>query len=97
LGLAYKANIDDLRESPAVAIVRELAREAIGHLLAVEPHIPSLPASLDSLGNIQLVELDMALQKADIIVLLVDHQAFNDIDREQLQGKTVIDTRGIWR
>jgi UDP-N-acetyl-D-mannosaminuronic acid dehydrogenase len=97
LGLAYKANIDDLRESPAMAIVRELAREAVGHLLAVEPHIPSLPASLDSLGNIQLVELDMALQKADIIVLLVDHQAFKDIDREQLQEKTVIDTRGIWR
>lgn len=97
LGLAYKANIDDLRESPAVAIVRELARESVGHLLAVEPHISSLPASLDSWGNIQLVELDMALQKADIIVLLVDHQAFKDIDREQLQGKTVIDTRGIWR
>ena len=97
LGLAYKANIDDLRESPAMAIVRGLAREAVGYLLAVEPHIPRLPASLDSLGNVQLVELDMALQKADIIVLLVDHQVFKEIDREQLQGKTVIDTRGIWR
>ncbi len=97
LGLAYKANIDDLRESPAVEIVRELATEAMGHLLAVEPHISSLPASLDSLGNIQLVELAVALKKADILVLLVDHQAFKNIDREQLKGKTVIDTRGIWR
>jgi len=97
LGLAYKANIDDLRESPAVAIVRELATEIVGHILAVEPHISSLPAKLDSLGNIQLVELETALKKADILVLLVDHQAFRDIDTEQLKGKTLIDTRGIWR
>jgi UDP-N-acetyl-D-mannosaminuronic acid dehydrogenase len=49
------------------------------------------------LGNIQLVELETALKKADILVLLVDHQAFRDIDTEQLKGKTLIDTRGIWR
>jgi UDP-N-acetyl-D-mannosaminuronic acid dehydrogenase len=97
LGLAYKANIDDLRESPSVEIVRELALEAVGHIFAVEPHISCLPASLDSLGSIQLVELDVALQKADILVLLVDHQVFKTIDTEQLKGKTVIDTRGIWR
>jgi UDP-N-acetyl-D-mannosaminuronic acid dehydrogenase len=97
LGLAYKANIDDLRESPAMEIVRELATEAVGYVLAVEPHISSLPASLDSLGNIELVELAVALKKADILVLLVDHQAFKTIDREQLKGTTVIDTRGIWR
>jgi UDP-N-acetyl-D-mannosaminuronic acid dehydrogenase len=97
LGLAYKANIDDLRESPAMEIVRELATEAVGYVLPVEPHISSLPASLDSLGNIELVELAVALKKADILVLLVDHQAFKTIDREQLKGKTVIDTRGVWR
>jgi UDP-N-acetyl-D-mannosaminuronic acid dehydrogenase len=97
LGLAYKANIDDLRESPAIAIVKELAIESVGPILAVEPHISSLPASLDSLGNIQLADLDVALKKADILVLLVDHQAFKTIDSEQLKGKAVIDTRGIWR
>ncbi len=97
LGLAYKANIDDLRESPAVEIVRELATEAVGHILSVEPHIACLPATLDSSGSIQLVELDVAIKKADILVLLVDHQSFKNIDREQLKGKTVIDTRGIWR
>jgi UDP-N-acetyl-D-mannosaminuronic acid dehydrogenase len=97
LGLAYKANIDDLRESPAVEIIRKLATEGVGHILAVEPHIACLPANLDSLGSIQLVELDVAIKKADILVLLVDHQAFKDIDREQLKGKTVIDTRGVWR
>lgn len=97
LGLAYKANIDDLRESPAVEIVRKLATEAVGHILVVEPHISSLPVSLDSLGNIQLLELEVAIKKADILVLLVDHEAFKAIDREQLRGKTVIDTRGVWR
>ncbi len=97
LGLAYKANIDDLRESPALTIVRELAKESMGLILAVEPHISSLPASLDSLGSVQLVELDVALDKADILVVLVDHQAFKHIDSSKLEGKTVIDTRGIWR
>ena len=97
LGLAYKANIDDLRESPSVAIVRELARESVGHILVVEPHISALPASLDSLGSVQLVALDVALDKADILLLLVDHHAFKQVDKQKLQGKTVIDTRGIWR
>ncbi|MBW4496547.1 MAG: UDP-N-acetyl-D-mannosamine dehydrogenase [Oscillatoria princeps RMCB-10] len=97
LGLAYKANIDDLRESPAVAIVRKLAVEGVGNVWAVEPHIKSLPASLEDLGNIQMVDVEAAVKKADIVVLLVDHFDFTNIDRELLRGKIVFDTRGIWR
>ena len=97
LGLSYKADIDDLRESPALHIVEKLAREKIGELLVVEPNVKQLPASLATAPNLRLVELREALAKSDIVVLLVDHRQFKRVDRELLKPKITIDTRGIWR
>ncbi|HXC56154.1 MAG TPA: UDP-N-acetyl-D-mannosamine dehydrogenase [Rhizomicrobium sp.] len=94
-GLAYKANIDDLRESPAVEIVRELAEKKVGEILVVEPHISELPVALAASG-LRLEDFDVALEKADIAVLLVDHEAFQFVDRDLLKDKIVIDTRGVW-
>jgi len=95
LGLAFKANVDDLRESPALEITRHLAEEGRWTILAVEPNIDHLPPSLDS-GKVKLVDLDVALAEADVLLLLVDHKAFVDVDRMRLRGKTIVDTRGIW-
>lgn len=97
LGLSYKADIDDLRESPAVKIVKSLALDKIGEVLIVEPHIRALPEELKNLCGLKLVEMDAALDQSGIVVLLVDHQPFKAIDRARLQGKVVIDTRGVWR
>jgi len=94
-GLAYKANIDDLRESPAIEITRQLAHEKIGEILAVEPHIQDLPTALRNVG-VMLTSHEEALQRADIVVLLVDHDFFKSVKRETLFQKIVIDTRGIW-
>ncbi len=96
LGLAYKADIDDLRESPALKIVAHLSQTTAFRLLIVEPYIQTLPASLTS-NTVELCSLDHALFEADIIVLLVEHQAFRDVDQRLLQDKLVIDTKGIWR
>ena len=93
LGLTFKANIDDLRESPSLAIAERLAKQGF-KILAVEPHIRALPKALE--GKADLVTLDEALAKADVIVLLVDHAAFKSVPVAQLAGKQVIDTRGIW-
>jgi UDP-N-acetyl-D-mannosaminuronic acid dehydrogenase len=96
LGLAFKANIDDLRNSPAMEIVEQLARGKVGEILAVEPHVDELPAAMKKLP-VRLVGIDQAIERADIVVLLVDHDAFREIDRDRLLDKAVIDTRGLWR
>ena len=96
LGLSYKADADDLRESPAVQIVQRLAREGVGKILVVEPHIEKLPPELANQTGVKLTGLDEGLEKADMVVLLVDHQAFRDIPPEARTDKAVIDTRGIW-
>ena len=91
LGLAFKANVDDLRESPAVEITAALADSGL-QVLAVEPHVQALPPSLS--GKVQLVSLEAALATANVVVLLVDHRAFGSLTLAALAGKTLIDTRG---
>jgi UDP-N-acetyl-D-mannosaminuronic acid dehydrogenase len=97
LGLSYKCDIDDLRESPALHIVERLVQEGIGELLVVEPNLRSLPDSLAKASSLKLTDLRTALEAADIIVALVDHRQFKRVDRGILDAKIVIDTRGIWR
>ncbi len=95
LGLAFKANVDDLRESPACEITHALAGKHLGRVLAVEPHISELPAKLR--GHVELCDLMSAVRQAHVVVLLVAHREFIAVDRHALAGKTVIDCCGVWR
>jgi len=97
LGLAYKADIDDMRESPAVEIVDNLGQQFDGDILVVEPNAESLPDVLTGRNNISMAGLDNALCQSPVIALLVDHKDFRELDRTQLDGKKIVDTRGIWR
>lgn len=98
LGLAFKANIDDLRESPALTIAGQLADEfPESSILAVEPHVSSLPRALEGKTNVTFEETNAAIEAADIIVLLVDHDQFKSVPATALAGKEVVDTRGLWR
>ena len=90
LGLAFKADVDDLRESPAMDIVRHLQSENIGQLLICEPN-------LKSHSELELSSLQTVIEDADIILLLVDHKPFKKITALDLKEKIVIDTRGIIR
>lgn len=94
LGLAFKADIDDLRESPALEIVKDLVAKEVGEIIAVEPNIKQLPSALSDSG-ITLTSLEDALDKANVVVVLVDHKQFKATDRTQFATKVVIDTRGI--
>ncbi|MCT7378206.1 UDP-N-acetyl-D-mannosamine dehydrogenase [Chelativorans salis] len=93
-GLAFKPDIDDLRESPALAIAQEIASTNPGLTLVIEPNIDELPAA--KLDRCELVETQYALENADIIVMLVDHKPFKIIAPQQLQGRYLVDSRGIW-
>lgn len=99
LGLAFKANIDDTRESPAVEIVRRLAVENPDARIVVGRSFlgTTLPDELSPLPNVETLVIDDAVAAADAVVLLVDHDSFREIRPEQLAGKAVIDTRGFWR
>lgn len=96
LGLAFKADVDDIRESPAIEIVAELGRDKVGRLLVVEPHTRELPAQLAALSDVTLVAAEEAIRAADIVLLLVNHCAFAAADRTLIRNKVVIDTRGFW-
>ena len=95
LGLSFKPNIDDLRESPALSIAQKIGSMDFGSIFLVEPNIERIPNGFDS-NKTELISLERAIKSADIVVLLVDHNSFKTMDLSLLSGKKVIDTRGIW-
>ncbi|HBC6376687.1 TPA: UDP-N-acetyl-D-mannosamine dehydrogenase [Proteus mirabilis] len=94
-GLAFKPNIDDLRESPAMNITQQVANWHSGKTFAVEPNIHELPTKLK--GITELVSTEQALKEADIVLMLVDHQQFKAIPGSQVTQKWIVDTKGVWR
>ena len=95
LGLAFKANIDDFRESPARYVAASLARDYGERINVVEPYAAQLPKEFDGTGA-ELVDLDTALETCGVLIVLVDHDIFKVIPAEERAGAAVYDTRGIW-
>ena len=95
-GVAFKANIDDLRESPALQIAMDLTKESSVKTFIVEPNISMLPDALLSEGA-ELLSIEKALVECDIVLGLVDHDEFKNIDRALLSEKIVLDYKGMWR
>ncbi|MEL4427497.1 UDP-N-acetyl-D-mannosamine dehydrogenase [Shewanella indica] len=88
-GLAFKPDIDDLRESPAMAITREISNMHKGRVIAVEPNIHTLNCE-----QFELASLEQAETEADIALLLVDHKEFREKGKPAIVK--VVDTKGIW-
>ena len=95
LGLSFKPNIDDLRESPALDIAQRVSLMGFSKLLLVEPNITKMPDGFEK-DKTELLALEKAVEVADIVVLLVDHSPFKEMDLGLLSGKQVVDTRGTW-
>ncbi len=88
LGLAFKADVDDLRESPALDIVKQIQAENIGKVLVAEPN-------LSSHKDFDLLPFRDVIEQSDILLLLVDHKPFKSLKAADLKEKILIDTRGI--
>jgi len=95
LGLSYKADVDDLRESPALAVV-ELLVQAGAQVRTFEPFVPQASVT----GAQPAADLEQALGEAEALLLLVDHRQFSELDPAGLVGATparvAVDTRGVW-
>ena len=94
-GLAFKPNIDDLRESPAMEIAAQIARWHSGTTQVVEPNIHALPKKLDGLCT--LATLEAALASAEVLVMLVDHNQFKAVSGDSVTQAFIVDTKGVWR
>lgn len=91
-GLAFKPDIDDLRESPAMRIAQMLGATHPGELMVVEPHIDELPSSLGECAA--LVDAFEARERAHIALFLVAHKAFRD-EPAAWADKITINTCGL--
>ena len=92
LGVGYKPNVEDLRESPALAIAQHLVKDSAMRALITDPHVDR--SELDSLFGDRVVSMIGGLEQADIVVFLVAHDRFKLIDRKLLEHKRVIDFCG---
>ncbi|QDU40077.1 UDP-N-acetyl-D-glucosamine 6-dehydrogenase [Maioricimonas rarisocia] len=92
LGLAYKSDVDDLRESPSLEIVRDLAGAGLGELRVCEPYVTA-----EQFKEFPLSSVEETIAESNILVLLTDHSPFRELSADDLAGKHLIDTRGIWR
>jgi UDP-N-acetyl-D-mannosaminuronic acid dehydrogenase len=95
LGLAFKANIDDFRESPALKVAVALAEQFGNRVRIVEPYATVLPDVFDGTGA-TLTDVDTAIETCPVMIVLVDHDVFRSIPLEERLDKAVLDTRGIW-
>ncbi|QQF01606.1 UDP-N-acetyl-D-mannosamine dehydrogenase [Sinorhizobium meliloti] len=96
MGLSFKPDIDDLRESPALEIALRLADRYPEQIYVVEPNIDAIPPELAKRGALLSTQAE-ALEIADVVIMLVDHKEFKE-RVPALQNKALlVDTRGIWR
>lgn len=92
-GLAFKPNIDDLRESPAIQIVNEISSFHEGLLYVIEPNIQVLPSTFKK--TVSLVNYETGFAEADILIFLVNHDSFKLFNRGIKKSQFVYDAVGV--
>lgn len=95
LGLSYKPDIDDLRESPALEVVEALSVKSGSEILVVEPNVSKVPDSLE--GKVTLTDIDEVIKRADIVVALVGHKEFKRFNSALFNDRILLDFVNIFR
>lgn len=96
LGITFKPDIDDIRESPALRITQQVAlANPEAKINVVEPNLENLPHQLQALSNVQLCTLEATLQDSDVLVVLVDHSEFRAAHEKIASHGHLVDTRGL--
>ena len=93
LGVTFKSNVNDVRESPAMEIVSKICDLNLGRVLVADPHVDSLPQHIA--GKTEKTSPELAVAGSDIVVLLVDHREFESLSG-LLKDKILIDTKGFF-
>lgn len=94
-GVTYKPDVEDLRESPALEIVRELGRIDNGRVIVCDPTLTELPEALRDSNSIEFASMDEAREQADIVAFLVAHRHFRRLEPNQFLNKVVVDAVGL--
>jgi UDP-N-acetyl-D-mannosaminuronic acid dehydrogenase len=97
LGLTFKPDVDDIRESPALKIALSLAQSEVERLLVADPNLRTLPGVLAGEPKVRFVDVNEAVRQADIVAILVAHTAFRKLNADDLARRVVIDATGITR
>lgn len=95
LGITFKADVDDIRESPALEVVATLAKNYPNHILVVEPNLTELPETLRTTTAF-CTSFDQACQEGDLLAVLVDHDEFKNQPTNSKQNQIALDFRGLW-
>jgi UDP-N-acetyl-D-mannosaminuronic acid dehydrogenase len=95
-GISYKPDVEDLRESPSLEIVKLLARHGEISVVVCDPMVTEPPDELKSLKNVSYASIDEATQKADIVALLVGHHEFRQLKSTSFLNKVVVDAIGLF-
>ena len=94
-GIAFKANVNDLRESPSLSIAKKLLKLPFKNINIVEPNINELPKSIYR-KNVKLSCINETIETSDILLFFVEHREFKSINKEKLKNKVVLDFKGIF-
>ncbi len=96
LGIAYKKNVDDMRESPALSIMAIL-REQGARLTYHDPHVPRFPPLRKYAFDLSCIELNIeTIKQSDCIIIATDHDAV-DYELVRQHAHLIVDTRGVYR
>ena len=95
-GLAYKPDIEDLRESAALEVVNQIQSMGFKQIYINEPNIKELPKILNN-NDVVFNDIQQALSKSDIFVFLVNHKEFNNISFNQISNRMILDISGVFR